>query len=43
MIIAAIVLTVVFCIGVLYVIAKVEDPDIEIKETKAEMFKGMAK
>ncbi|HPS31609.1 MAG TPA: hypothetical protein PLZ43_15250 [bacterium] len=43
MIIAAIVLTVLFCLGILFVIAKVEDPDIEIKETKAQMFKGMAK
>jgi len=43
MIIAAIVLTVVFCIGVLYVIAKVEDPDIELIETKAKMFMEKAK
>ena len=43
MIIVAIIITVLLLAAFIFVIFKVEDPDIELIETKAEMFKGMAK
>ncbi|HQO24033.1 MAG TPA: hypothetical protein PLM72_13205 [Spirochaetota bacterium] len=43
MIIAAIILSVALLVGFIYIITKVDDPDVELAETKAEMFKGMAK
>ena len=43
MIIAAIILSVALLVGFIYIITKVDDPDIELKKTKAEIFKGMAK
>lgn len=43
MIIAGTIITVLILAISIYFVTKVEDPDAELKETKAKMFEGMAK
>ncbi len=43
MIIAAIILSVALLVGFIYIITKVDDPDVELAETKAKMFMEKAK